>query len=134
MSMGRAQEALASYQEAVRLLPTDARTRGNLGTALVRLGRVAEGVAEFRRSVADEPAYALGHFNLANVMAKDGHAEEAAREFVLAIRHAGKDQRLRALAGERLLSLRGAPGVASVLASAASDPDPAVRAAAAGRP
>ena len=68
------------------------------------------------------------------MQAKDGHTDEAAREFVLAIRHAGKDQRLRAMATERLAGLRGAPGVAPVLAAAASDPDPAVRAAAGGRP
>jgi tetratricopeptide (TPR) repeat protein len=134
MSMGRVEDALASYQEALRLLPSDARTRGNLGTALVRLGRASEGLAEFRRSVADEPTYALGHFNLANVLAQGGQAEESAREFVLAIRHAGKEERLRALAAERLLGLRGRPGVAGVLQAAASDADPAVRAAVAGKP
>ena len=133
MSMGRVEEALASYREAVRLEPKDARTRGNLGTALVRLGRVQEGVTEFRRALEDDPAYALGHLNLANVQAKDGHTEEAAREYLAAIRHAGKDKRLAAMAADRLASLRGAPGVAAVLAAAATDPDPAVRAAA-GRP
>ncbi|MET0555453.1 MAG: tetratricopeptide repeat protein [Vicinamibacteria bacterium] len=133
MSMGRFEEALKSYREAVRLQPKDARTRGNLGTALIRLGRIQEGVAEFRQALVDDPAYALGHFNLANVQAKDGHSEEAAREYLAAIRHSGKDQRLRAMAADRLGSLRGASGVAAVLAAAASDPDPAVRAAAGGR-
>jgi protein O-mannosyl-transferase len=109
MSLGRFEEALASYREAVRLLPTDARTRGNLGTALVRLGRVPEGVAEFRQSLKDDPTYALGHFNLANVQATDGHLEEAAREYAAAIQHAGKDERLRAMAAERLARVKGAP-------------------------
>lgn len=110
MSMGRLEDALASYQEAVRLLPTDARTRGNLGTALVRLGRVPEGVAAFRQSLKDDPTYALGHLNLANVLAKDGHTEEAAREFQAAIQYAGKDERLRTMAADRLAVLRGRAG------------------------
>lgn len=101
MSLGRLEEALASYREAVRLNPADARTRGNLGAALVRLGRVPEGVAEFRQSLKDDPTYALGHFNLANILATDGHLQEAAAEYALAAEHAGKDERLRAVALER---------------------------------
>jgi tetratricopeptide (TPR) repeat protein len=134
MATEQIEQAVASYREALRLLPTDARTRGNLGAALVRLGRVPEGIAAFHQALTDDPAYALGHFNLANVQAKDGHSEEAAREFLLAIRLAGKDARLRGMAAERLAGLRGAPGVAPVLAEAAGDADPAVRAAAGGRP
>lgn len=102
---GRQAEAATHYRESLRLYPADARTRNNLATALLALGRLPEAVEELERALRDDPRYAIGHYNLANVLARSGRNAEAAPHYREAIRLAGRDERLREAAGQKLDAL-----------------------------
>jgi len=60
----RLEEAIASYQNAVRLAPDFAAAHVNLGSALAQQDRHAEALACFRRALALEPELAGAWFNL----------------------------------------------------------------------
>jgi len=55
--LGRADEAVAPLQEAIRLRPDRASPRGELGLALAALGRPAEAVAAFAEAARLDPGY-----------------------------------------------------------------------------
>lgn len=76
----RSEEALAPMQEAVRLMPTDAGMRCNLGSVFQDLGRLAEAEACYRKAVELAPAHVQAHINLGSVLLASGQdvAAEAA--------------------------------------------------------
>ncbi len=63
-SLGRNQEAIAAYGEALRLDPEFGAARNNLGFALLREGQVEEATRELRAAIAREPALWQAHANL----------------------------------------------------------------------
>ncbi len=83
---GRMGEALARYQEAVRLAPDDPARRANHGSAYLELGRVGEGIAELERAVALEPDFGIALFNLGNARLALGEREAAADCYARALR------------------------------------------------
>jgi tetratricopeptide (TPR) repeat protein len=50
--MGRFQEAIAAYQQAIHLNPEYAEAYQNLGVVLLKLGNVTESLAAFRQAIA----------------------------------------------------------------------------------
>src|SRR5262249_61127912 len=54
--LGRNDEALASFAEAVRLQPDFAEAFGNRGTVLSELGRFAEAVTDYDQAIALPPS------------------------------------------------------------------------------
>ncbi|MBZ5639581.1 MAG: tetratricopeptide repeat protein [Acidobacteriia bacterium] len=55
--VGRVQDALAMFDDALRLYPGDLFARANLGLTLVRLGRDEEAAAALRRVLEADPTY-----------------------------------------------------------------------------
>lgn len=68
--------AMEHYREAVRLAPTVANGRKNLGCALARAGRPAEAVPEFQLALAAEPS-AENFRNLGFALGDSGRFEDA---------------------------------------------------------
>ena len=69
---GRPEEAVASYREAIRLVPDFPEACNNLGVALHALQRSEEAIDALRRALALAPDYAEAHNNLGNAPARTG--------------------------------------------------------------
>jgi protein O-GlcNAc transferase len=84
-SLGRRDEAEASYRRALALHPACAQTLCNLGMVLHELDRTAEAEDCLRRSLALAPDHADSHYNLALILRHLGRPDEAAAAFRRAI-------------------------------------------------
>ncbi|MGZ5544230.1 MAG: tetratricopeptide repeat protein, partial [Limisphaerales bacterium] len=80
------EEAIAHYQESVRLRPDNVEARINIGSALIALGRVDEGKAEFKRTQEDFPNDALAFYNLGFILQQERKLAEAVAEYRKAIK------------------------------------------------
>jgi tetratricopeptide (TPR) repeat protein len=74
---GRLQDAIAAFQQAIRVQPNHADAHGNLGNIYYYQGRHDEAVASYRRAIALNPTSGLFHSNLGNVLAEQKKFEEA---------------------------------------------------------
>ncbi|HEX5242444.1 MAG TPA: tetratricopeptide repeat protein, partial [Tepidisphaeraceae bacterium] len=83
--IGRTDDALSHLRESVRLGPTYAEARNNLGLALHRARRYSDAIAELRAAVALRPNYAEAHHHLGNTLRAEGRAQEAAESHRRAI-------------------------------------------------
>ncbi len=73
-------QSLESYEEASALQPMNMVTRGNYGTALVRLKRNLEAVAVMREALSKEPSLTYLHWWLAEAFQALGNADEMHKE------------------------------------------------------
>jgi tetratricopeptide (TPR) repeat protein len=78
---GRTSEAIAQYDEALRLKPDDAEVHNNLGNALADAGRTSEAIAQYEEALRLKPDDAKAHNNLGNALAKTGRTSEAIAQF-----------------------------------------------------
>jgi len=74
---GLPQDALAHYEEALRLHHDYPDAESNLGVALVIIGQPQEAIAHFERALSIDPDYADAHVNLAHLLAQRGQAAES---------------------------------------------------------
>ena len=63
-NLGRYQDALAAYQQAIRLKPDRAEAYYNLGVTYGDLGRRHEEIAAYQQAIRLKPDYAAAHNNL----------------------------------------------------------------------
>ena len=86
---GRPDEALAQFDEAIRLsndtLPQARFSRGNV---LRERGDVAGAMAEYARAVEIKPDYAEAHYNLAVLLEREGRLDEAIAHYERAVANA----------------------------------------------
>jgi adenylate cyclase len=81
---GRPEEAVQSFERAMRMSPVDPllhRSLGGMGTALIELRRFDEAIVAGKKSLRQNPSYALAHCCLASAFAhlgRDAEAREAA--------------------------------------------------------
>ncbi len=85
-STGHPEEAVAEYQEALRLVPDSAGFHYDLANALVQLGRIPEALAEYGKSIQLKPDYGPAEGSLARVLAGQGRAAQAVPHYEAAIR------------------------------------------------
>ncbi len=83
---GRYGEAVAKYEEAVRLDPAAAIPHANLCLGLAGLGRVDEGMSECREALRLDPDLVDAHSNLGALALATGDLGQAVGEFTLALR------------------------------------------------
>ena len=79
-------EAVAQFQETVRLFPDDARPQSLLGEALLKNGLVDEGLAALHESVRLDPTNALWHSRLGNALRNSGRLDEGIEAYREALR------------------------------------------------
>lgn len=83
--MGRAHEALAAAQLAIKGAPELAEPEDKAGLAYLAMGKAGLAVQAFGRAADKDPDYAAAHVNLGNVSLGAGDAEAAAGHYSQAI-------------------------------------------------
>ena len=85
---GRLAEAIAHYEEAVRLKPDFAEAHNNLGSALQSIpGRLNKAVAHYGEALRLRPGFAEAHNNLGGALeAMPGRLDDAIAQYVEALR------------------------------------------------
>jgi len=86
LDLKRYEEALAAYDQALRLDPNKARAYGNKGNALANLKRYEEALAVFDQALRLDPNYALTYYNKGITLASLKRYEEALAAFDQALR------------------------------------------------
>jgi tetratricopeptide (TPR) repeat protein len=76
-ALGRAEDAVASYRQALRRKPDYVEVHCNLGILLARLGRFDEAVASYRQALLYRPDFAPALVNLGAALIQSGQVEEA---------------------------------------------------------
>jgi tetratricopeptide (TPR) repeat protein len=74
---GRADEAIAHYQQALQINPYFAEAHNNLGNVLVQKGRLEEAMAHYQQALQINPYFAKAHYNLGNALFQKGQVDEA---------------------------------------------------------
>jgi Tfp pilus assembly protein PilF len=85
-SLGRLEEALEAYEEAIRLNPQFVMAHSGRGAVLHRLGREEEALTAFKEAMQLRPNSGPGQVGLGNALQNLGRLEEAAAEFQEALR------------------------------------------------
>jgi tetratricopeptide (TPR) repeat protein len=84
---GRLREAIAQFEEALRIRPEYAQARTDLGNALSKApGRAAEAIAQYQAALAIMPGSPIPHNDLGNALMKAGRVRDAIAEYETALR------------------------------------------------
>jgi tetratricopeptide (TPR) repeat protein len=83
---GRLGDAVAHYEEALRLKPGYAEAHNNLGNALDSLGRTTEAIAHFEEALRLKPNYVEAHNDLGIALGSVGRTPEAIEQYEEALR------------------------------------------------
>ncbi len=90
---GRPQEALAAYEEGIRLMPAYVDAWNGVGAAYGRLGQHERAIAPLEQAVRMKPDYGEAWYNLGTAYGNLGRHEQAARCFRRAVRANPDDAR-----------------------------------------
>ena len=85
-NLGLRDEAIRTYQEAIRIRPEDADAHNNLGIALAAKGNLDGAIEEYREALRILPNDAEPHSNLGIALADKGDLDGAIEEYREAIR------------------------------------------------
>jgi protein O-mannosyl-transferase len=85
-NLGKPNEAMVHYREAIRLEPNYPRARFNLGVLLAGAGQLDEAIQQFTKALQYSPHSEMLLNNLGVVLAQQGKTEEALGQFRQAIR------------------------------------------------
>ncbi|MBI2870248.1 MAG: tetratricopeptide repeat protein [Candidatus Omnitrophica bacterium] len=85
-------EAVAHYEEAIRLKPEFPFTYTSLGNAFLGAGRMDEALINFRKAIELNPGFAGGYNNLGSALARSGRVEEAISYFEKALELNPRDE------------------------------------------
>ncbi|HWZ30668.1 MAG TPA: tetratricopeptide repeat protein [Bryobacteraceae bacterium] len=83
---GQIQEAIANFENAVRLRPDLADVQDNLGEALVNVGRLDQGVPHLMEALRIQPKFAKARVDFGSALLRQGRDREAADQFLEALR------------------------------------------------
>ena len=78
-------DAIAHFQEAVKIEPDEAKFHNNLGNALVQKGRMDEAITHFQEALKIDPNEAEMHYNLGNALLKEGSVDDAIIQYQKAL-------------------------------------------------
>ncbi len=80
LTKGADQWSIASYQQAIRLSPTNPRLRLELGGLLLSLQNYQDAIKLFNQAIELKPDWANAHYNLANAHKTTGNYAQALQE------------------------------------------------------
>ena len=123
LAAGRAREAMAHLQMAIRIDPADPDAWEDLGIALVKRGEIDRAITVFAEAVRLAPDRFDLHHYLGRTLSYKGRLEEAAEQFAAAVRLRPDRAQLRTALGEVLAAL-GRRDLAAVQFSEALRLDP----------
>jgi tetratricopeptide (TPR) repeat protein len=86
MQVGKINDAIGHYEQALRINPNYADVHYNLGGALVQAGRVPEAIGHWQQAVRIKPDFAEAHYNLGNALLQTGKPKEAMGHWEQALR------------------------------------------------
>lgn len=92
---GRPDEAVARFEEALRVYPEYELAHYSLGVTLGRMGRTEEGVEHFRKAIRIDPAFYEAHFQLGVALGALGRPDEASAHFREALKFGPRDPAFR---------------------------------------
>jgi len=102
---GSVAEAIAQYQEALRIRPQDATANNALGAALIASGQPDRAMAHLQTAAQTSPQYFDARYNLGNALASAGDFPGAAEQFAAAVRIRPDDADAHANLGSALAEL-----------------------------
>jgi tetratricopeptide (TPR) repeat protein len=83
--LGKNDEAIKEYAEAVRILPDYAEAQNNWGNLLLRMGKRDEAIQHFKEAVKSAPDYASAWNNYGTAAQELGRTDEAKEYFKKAV-------------------------------------------------
>ena len=83
---GRIQEAVAQYEEALRIAPNYISARIDLGIALCDLGKTPEAIVQFQEAIKIDPGYADCYYSLGRALDGIGESRAAAEQYSKALK------------------------------------------------
>jgi tetratricopeptide (TPR) repeat protein len=76
-SLGRTEEAVQHYEQALDLRPDYVEAHFNLGVALFTQGKLSEAIRHYERGIQLQPDSAEGHYDLGSALAAQGRFNQA---------------------------------------------------------
>lgn len=91
LKQNQAEEALASYQKALKMAPGHPQILLQLGNSCAALSRYKNAAEHFQAALRQDPSLLAAHYNLGNALRELGQAELAASSYRAALRLNPKD-------------------------------------------
>jgi protein O-mannosyl-transferase len=79
-------QAMAQFDEALRICPTYAEAHNNLGIALSKTAKLPEAISHYREALKYRPNFPEAHHNFGTALADSGQTQEAIDELATAMR------------------------------------------------
>ena len=83
---GRIEEAIAHYQQALRIKPDYAEAHYNLGNVFLREGKISDAIGHYEQALRIKPDYAEAHNNLGFALQQSGRTTDAIAHYEQALR------------------------------------------------
>ncbi len=100
LRLNRTDEAVKTYQDAIRLDPTNDSLHLNLGNVYFSLGRYSEARAEYVEAVRIDPASALNRYSLGQVQMQSGELAAAEATFRTVAAQSPRDENVMFALGQ----------------------------------
>jgi tetratricopeptide (TPR) repeat protein len=86
VDLGKVQEGIAQYEQALRLKPDSAEAHYNFGVALMGQGRLQEAIAHYEQVLRIQPHFADAHNSLGIALERAGRVQEAIEQYEQALK------------------------------------------------
>ena len=93
---GKSEEAIACYQDALKVEPKSATARNSLGAALLMQDRIPDAIGELREALRLDSGYLNARYNLARALAATGELDAAEIEMATFVKAKPDDAQAQA--------------------------------------
>jgi tetratricopeptide (TPR) repeat protein len=83
---GKIEEAIAHFEQALRITPGFAGAHYNLGNVFLQEGKLSDAIGHYEQALRVNPDFANAHYNLGNALARVGRVPEAMGHWEQALR------------------------------------------------
>jgi tetratricopeptide (TPR) repeat protein len=85
LQKGQMDDAMAQFQEAIKINPGYDASRVNLGNALVKKGQVDDAIAQYQQVLESNPDYAAARDSLGTALFQKGQVDDAVTQYQKAL-------------------------------------------------